>query len=95
MISDQEMGRIKRRCSRASTGPWEYLQVRSDFGHCIRHGIQHVKGGSVVLFSHPITNMKSSYDENFIAHSRTDIPKLLEEIKRLKEQNKRLKRKNM
>ncbi len=93
MISNLELGRIKRRCNRATAGPWEYLQKYSDFGFCTRHGIQTAKGGSVVSFSHPVANIKQSYDENFLAYSRSDIPKLLKEIKRLKEINKRLKRK--
>lgn len=80
-LTDEELDQIRQRCDKASRGPWKsYIEGRD-----------HLSGDSVI-----ITGVKGEIgediyltgatddDQDFIAHARQDIPRLLDEVERLK-----------
>ena len=75
-ISDDEINEIKRRCTEATLGPWRsYVEEReemsgSDFIMTAGQDI-YLTGATVA-------------DQDFIAHARQDIPRLVAEIERLR-----------
>jgi len=75
-ISDDEIDEIKRRCTEATRGPWRsYVEGReemsgSDFIMTAGEDI-YLSGATVA-------------DQDFIAHARQDIPRLVAEIERLR-----------
>jgi hypothetical protein len=75
-MTDKELKDIADRCDRATKGPWiSFIEGRdhesgSDFIRTPTGDIELLGG--------------TKADQDFISHSRTDIPKLLEEIKRLR-----------
>lgn len=76
MISDKELEEISERCHKATVGPWKsFIEGRdhesgSDFIQTPDGDIE-LSGGT-------------KDDQDFIAGSRADIPRLIEEIKRLR-----------
>lgn len=78
-MTNEKLEEIKELLSKTSEGTWNYIQL---YG---RHGIQSSTGGSVVLFSHPKTLMKNSYNEILMARSKQYILELIKEIERLKD----------
>lgn len=76
-MTDEELGAIERRCLAATTGPWEsFVEGRdhesgSDF---IRTGEDDIEltGGT-------------THDQDFIAHARQDVLRLVAEIRLLKQ----------
>ena len=76
MLTDTELKDISDRCQKATSGPWKsFIEGRdhesgSDFIRTPDGDIELIAG--------------TREDQDFIAHSRTDIPKLIEEIKRLR-----------
>ena len=75
-LTHQEIAEIRERCDQATPGPWKsFVEAReqmsgSDFIQTDGEDI-YLTGGTVA-------------DQDFIAHARQDIPKLLAEIERLK-----------
>lgn len=82
-MSDQEIEEIQARCAAATPGPWvSYFEGRdhtsgSDF---IMTGEANSRGPDIELSG------ASRADQDFIAHARQDIPRLLREIELLKRQ---------
>lgn len=76
MLTDKELKEITERCDRATSGPRKsFIEGRdhesgSDFIRTIDGDIELIGG--------------TREDQEFIAHSRMDIPTLIEEIKRLR-----------
>ena len=78
---DEELDEIRRRCEKASAGPWKsYVEGRDHWG-----------GDSFILTGDGENRGEDLYisgatndDQDFIAHARQDIPRLLDEIARLK-----------
>lgn len=72
-ITPSELEEIRERCARATPGPWCSVgsQVYSSGGRLVGSPSSSGSGNCV-------------YDNNFISHARSDIPRLLEEIERLK-----------
>jgi len=76
-ISDDELLRIERQCSTATSGPWvSFVEGRdhqsgSDFIRTPRGDIE-LSGASRA-------------DQDFIASARQDIPRLLNEVRQLKQ----------
>ncbi|MEJ0032425.1 MAG: hypothetical protein WDO15_19660 [Bacteroidota bacterium] len=77
MISDAELQEILNRCQNATPGPWVSFVEGRD--HESGSSFIQTSGGDIELLG------TSTADQDFIAHSRTDIPKLIEEIRRLKQ----------
>lgn len=82
LVSQEEIGEIKTRCEQATAGPWRsYVE-----------GIEHMSGSDFIM-----TGGKDIYltgattaDQDFIAHARQDIPKLVTEIERLRAEIERI-----
>jgi len=75
-LSDSEIAEIKYRCSKATEGPWKsYIEGREEMS-----GSDFImtKGEDIYLTG------ASKDDQDFIAHAREDIPRLINEIERLK-----------
>ena len=77
MLSDEELARIERRIRAAAPEPWFSYVVGRDMeagSNCIELGSYQtieVVGGSIA-------------DQDFIAHAREDLPRLLEEVRVLR-----------
>jgi hypothetical protein len=75
-ITSQELEEIEHRCDAATRGPWvSWIE-----------GGDHSSGDSVITTGNEDIYLTGATeaDQDFIAHARQDIPKLLEEVKRLK-----------
>jgi hypothetical protein len=80
-LSDDELKLIQMRCEKATTGPWiSYLEGRdhNSGSNFIMTGDKNNRGEDIELIGATIA------DQEFIAHARQDIPKLINEIRRLK-----------
>jgi hypothetical protein len=79
MLTDKDLTDITDRCNKATSGPWKsFIEGRdhesgSDFIRTPDGDIE-LTGGT-------------REDQDFIANSRTDIPKLIGEIRRLRANN--------
>lgn len=75
-VSDAELHSIKERCNKATPGPWiSYVEGRDHFS-----GSNFIMTGGGDLEIHGGT----IEDQEFVAHARQDIPRLIKEIERLK-----------
>jgi hypothetical protein len=80
-LSLEEIREIQSRCDRASQGPWTSMI----------EGRDHSSGSSFIMTGTPTQrgpdielSGASSDDQDFIAHARQDVPRLLEEVRRLR-----------
>lgn len=81
LISDDELDEILRRCEAAAPVPWvSYVEGRD-----------HTSGSSFIMTGPPEDrgeDMEFSgvlpADQDFIAHARQDVPRLVEEVRRLR-----------
>lgn len=85
-LSDEELAAMRRRCEAATSGPW-----KSDV-----EGREHESGSNFIMVGSGAargTDIELSgatvADQDFIAHARQDIPRLLGEIERLRAQVRR------
>lgn len=81
MISDEELNLIKARCDKTTMGPWiSYVEGRehTSGANFIMTGKGNCRGEDIELIGATIE------DQDFIAHAKQDIPRLLGEIERLK-----------
>lgn len=76
MLTDKELNDISERCNKATIGPWKSFIEGRD--HESGSNFIQTPDGDIELIG------GTRYDQDFIALSRTDIPKLIDEIKRLK-----------
>lgn len=80
-VTEKELERILTRCEATTSGPWvSYIEGRdhesgSDF---IMTGTAESRGTDIELLG------ATKADQDFIAHAKQDIPKLINEIRRLK-----------
>jgi hypothetical protein len=87
-MTDEELSAIELRCSKATKGPWKSFVEDRD----------HESGDSFIMTGiedgEDIWSKKrgediyiqggTKEDQDFIAHARQDIPKLIEEVRKLK-----------
>ena len=80
-LSDLELAEIRKRCDRAAPGPWRSFI----------EGRDHTSGSSFIMTGNGPSrgddielSGATPADQDFIAHARQDIPRLLDEIARLK-----------
>ena len=76
-----ELEEINARCEAASVGPWvSYIEGRdhTSGSSFIMTGEGENRGNDIELSG------ATSDDQDFIAHARQDVPRLIEEIKRLR-----------
>jgi len=82
MMDSAELEAIRKRCDAATAGPWEsFVEGRDHLG-----GNDFIRTGGLDDQSPDIELLgASTADQDFIAHARQDIPRLLDEIQRLKQ----------
>jgi hypothetical protein len=81
IVDDEELEAIRRRCDAATPGPWKsFIEGRDHTGGSsfIMTGSGKSRGKDIELSG------ATNADQDFIAHARQDIPRLLEEIESLK-----------
>lgn len=85
MMTPEELAAIRARCEAATPGLWTSYENRevSPEGYAV------CGPTSTDIAYLGITN-QDSYDADFIAYARTDVPKLLDEVSRLTAENARL-----
>jgi hypothetical protein len=76
MLTDTELKEIFHRSNRATIGPWKSFIEGRD--HDSGSNFIQTPQGDIELTG------GTAADQDFIANSRSDIPKLIEEIKRLR-----------
>ena len=80
-LTDDELEEIRSRCKAASAGPWaSYVEGRdhTSGSSFIMTGEGEARGPDIELSG------ATTEDQDFIAHARQDIPRLLDEIERLR-----------
>ncbi len=76
LLSNDELNEIRSRCERATPGPWKsYIEGREEMS-----GSDFIRKSGEDIY---LTGATKD-DQDFIAHARQDIPKLIAEIERLK-----------
>lgn len=80
-MTNQELAEIQARCDRASPGPWKSMV----------EGRDHSSGSSFIMRGPPEARAEdleltgaTPDDQDFIAHARDDVPRLLEEVRQLR-----------
>jgi hypothetical protein len=81
VLTDEELESIRRRCDAATSGPWKSFV----------EGRDHTSGSSLIMTGRGKSRGNdielsgaTEADQDFIAHARRDVPRLLEEITRLR-----------
>jgi hypothetical protein len=80
-MSEAELGEIRQRCDAATPGPWKsFIEGRdhTSGSSFIMTGSGQNRGNDIELSG------ATAADQDFIAHARQDIPRLLDEIARLR-----------
>ena len=75
-LSREEISEIKMRCARATAGPWKsYVEAR-----------EKISGPDFIVTAGEDLYLTGATidDQDFIAHARQDIPRLIAEIERLR-----------
>lgn len=77
---------IQKRCEDASIEPWGWWE--DAYGWVLRHG----ESNAVCIFDvrRMLSQQPSEADREFIAHARTDIPALLDEVEKVEAECERL-----
>jgi hypothetical protein len=79
-LTCDEMEAIKARCEQATAGPWKsFIEKREKISGS---SFIQTKGEDIYLTS------ATDADQDFIAHARQDIPRLIAEIERLRSINR-------
>jgi hypothetical protein len=80
-IPEEELREIEARCERASPGPW----------HSFIEGRDHTSGSSFIMTGPGDARGEdielsgaTDDDQDFIAHARQDVPRLIAEVRRLR-----------
>ena len=75
-LTTDEIEAIKARCERATAGPWKsFIETREKIS-----GSEFIQTGGEDIYLTGATEA----DQDFIAHARQDIPRLIAEIERLR-----------
>jgi len=75
-VGDSDIAEIKKRCERATPGPWKsYVEGRESMS-----GSSFIMTGGEDIY---LTGATVA-DQDFIAHARQDIPSLIAEVERLR-----------
>jgi hypothetical protein len=80
-LTDGDLERIEQRCNAATKEPWEsFVEGRDHLagGNFIRTGGLDDDSPDIELLGATVD------DQDFIAHARQDVPRLLQEVRRLK-----------
>jgi hypothetical protein len=75
-ISEAEISEMRLRCEQATLGPWKsYIEGREEMS-----GSDFIMTGAEDIYLTGATKA----DQDFIAHARQDIPRLISEVERLR-----------
>ena len=75
-LTEEDIEAIKSRCDQATPGPWRsYIEAREKFS-----GSDFIQTEGEDIYLTGATDA----DQDFIAHARQDIPRLIAEIERLR-----------
>jgi hypothetical protein len=80
-LTDEELRAIRARCDSATPGPWiSYVEGRDHMSGSsfIQTGPGESRGEDIELSG------ATTADQDFIAHARADVPRLLDEVERLR-----------
>jgi hypothetical protein len=80
-MTDEELLEVEARCRAASPGPWKSMIEGRDHtsgSSFIMTGTGPTRGADIELTG------ASDEDQDFIAHARQDVPRLVEEVRRLR-----------
>jgi tmRNA-binding protein len=75
MLSDDEIAKMRARLQRATPGPWTSLIENPKT--CVGSSFIQTAGEDIYLTGATVD------DQEFIAHARTDVARLLDEVERL------------
>jgi hypothetical protein len=85
-VTELDLEAIRKRVDAATPGPWSRAGVGSIRG-APRQGFRPTTGKAMTIrlevASIPTHNLNRSEDRTFIAHSRTDVPALLDRVRAL------------
>ena len=76
LLDDDELAQIGLRCEQATPGPWKsYVEGR-----------EHMSGSDFIMTEGEDIYLTGATvaDQDFIAHARQDIPRLISEVQRLR-----------
>lgn len=75
-VSEEELQEIERRCQAATPGPW----------HSFIEGRDHTSGSNFIRTAGEDIEVVAAEpsDQDFMAHARQDVPRLLAEVRRLR-----------
>jgi hypothetical protein len=79
-LTESDLEVIERRCNAATKGPWESFVEGRDH----ESGDSFIRTGGPDTESPDIDLIVSVEDQDFIAHARQDVPRLLLEVRRLR-----------
>ncbi|MBR0813250.1 MULTISPECIES: hypothetical protein [Bradyrhizobium] len=75
-LTEEEFKAIKSRCEQTTAGPWKsFIEKRDKFS-----GSDFIQTGGEDIYLTGATEA----DQDFVAHARQDIPRLIAEIERLR-----------
>lgn len=83
MMTPEQLRAIEERCSKATSEPWYVFE--QDAVQYTRRFVMHKESVTLAQMNTPClmySNMEA--DAEFIAHARTDLPALVQEVKRLR-----------
>ena len=75
-VTEEELSAMKARYERATPGPWTFISESRD--HIVGSDFIMTGGEDIYLTG------ATTADQDFIAHARDDIPRLVEEVERLR-----------
>lgn len=87
-LTEQELVAIESRCSHATPAPWTSYWEGRDHDSGDSFIMQHLDGQQRDLYLtfdySPRSQARNLADQDFIAHAREDLPRVLAEVRRLK-----------
>lgn len=83
-LTDRDLRSIRERAEKATTGPWCVAGSPRDFV-IAKHGGSERCSDNPVLWADDDCLSGNPVDAEFIAHARTDVPKLADEAHRLRQ----------
>ena len=81
MLDDKELYEIEQRATKATKGPWFCADMRRDLGEL---HIKDIDSELFIVYCSDDKPEQDTWDGDFVAHAREDVPKLIAEIKRLR-----------
>lgn len=88
LLTEQELDAIESRCAQATPAPWTSYWEGRDGESFASFIMQHLDGQQRDLYLtfdySPRSEARDLADQDFIAHAREDLPRVLAEVRRLR-----------